>query len=265
MAKKSVTKKSTIKNAQKPTEKTPKSLAKINLRQTYVPILVIFLLVASFLLGALYTKISYLEKGPLGSAPSTAQPQTGPNVPNKPGAKVDVSVGHLPVLGNKNAKVTVIEFADLRCPFCEQWFKTVEGNLINDYVKTDKVKFAFRHYAFLGPASTLAANAVECANEQGKFWELHDYLYKNQPPETDTSMYTVDNLTQTAGTLGLNTDQFRSCLSANKYNDNVSKDLSDGQKAGVNGTPATFVNGQLVVGAQPYSAFKTIIDQELSK
>ncbi len=229
-------------------------------------ILLGLLVVAAFLIGTLITKVSYLEKGTTTSAPAVgnANPPTAPKAP-VPGAKVDVSAGHLPLLGNKNAKVTVVEFADFRCPFCQRLFNDVELNLKKDYIDTGKVKFAFRHYAFLGPASTVAANASECANEQGKFWELHDYLYKNQPPESDTSMYTVDKLAEIAGTLGANTSQFKDCLSSNKYQKNVDADFADGQKAGVSGTPATFVNGQLVVGAQPYASFKTIIDQELSK
>lgn len=192
----------------------------------------------------------------------TPPPQVAPP---QPGAKVDVSVGHLPVKGKDNAKVTIVEFADFRCPFCEKFFTDVESQIIKDYVDSGKVKFAFRHYQFLGPASITAGNAAECANEQGKFWEYHDWLYKNQPAESDTSMYTIDKLTQAAQSLGVNTDKFSSCLSSTKYAKNVSDDLAEGQKIGVNGTPATFVNGQLVSGAQPYANFKTLIDAELAK
>ncbi|HKC15025.1 MAG TPA: DsbA family protein [Patescibacteria group bacterium] len=238
-----------------------KQLPKLNLSQNANYILLGLLVAAAFLIGTMYTKISYLEKGgttapaPVAGAPTTPAP----------GQKVNVSVGHLPVLGNKDAKVTVVEFADFRCPFCERWFTDVEGNLKKDYVDTGKVKFAFRHYAFLGPASTVAANAAECANEQGKFWDFHNYLYKNQPPESDTSMYTVDNLTSVAQNMGMDAGKFRGCLSTNKYQKDIDADFADGQKAGVTGTPATFVNGKLVVGAQPYASFKTLIDQELSK
>src|SRR5258708_1364396 len=206
-----------------------KQLPKLNLSQNANYILLGLLVAAAFLIGTMYTKISYLEKGgttapaPVAGAPTTPAP----------GQKVNVSVGHLPVLGNKDAKVTVVEFADFRCPFCERWFTDVEGNLKKDYVDTGKVKFAFRHFAFLGPASTVAANAAECANEQNKFWDFNDYLYKNQPPESDTSMYTVDNMTQVAGTMGMNTDQFRNCLSTNKYQSKIDQDYQEGQKAGV--------------------------------
>lgn len=241
----------------------PSGFAK-NFQITQTSLLVTLLVICAFLIGALWSKVTLLEKGTT-AAPAQQQAGAPSATPPAPGQKVDVGTGHLPVLGNKDAKVTVIEFADFRCPFCERLFTDVEPSLVKDYIDTGKVKFYFRHYAFLGPASTVAANAAECANEQGKFWDFHDYLYKNQPPETDTSMYTVDNLTKVAGTLGMNTSQFQSCISSNKYQKNIDQDLSDGQKAGVNGTPATFIDGQLVSGAQPYSAFKTIIDQELSK
>ena len=85
-------------------------------------------------------------------------------------------------------------------------------------------------------------------------------MYDNQPSETDTSMYNTTSLTNIAGQLGMNTTQFQSCLSANKYQKNVDGDLADGQKAGVNGTPTFFINGYMLVGALPYSSFKTAID-----
>jgi len=178
---------------------------------------------------------------------------------------VNVSAGHFPVKGNTKAKVTIIEFADFRCPFCEQFFTNTMPQIIKDYVDTGKAKFAFRNFAFLGAASTVAADASECANDQGKFWDFYNYLYKNQPAETDTTMYNTDALTQAAVTLGMNDGQFRSCLDNKTGDAKAAKDMADGQAAGVSGTPTIFVNGIPVVGAQPYSAFKTIIDQELAK
>ncbi len=229
---------------------------------TQTHVLVGLLVVAAFLIGLLFPK-NGLQLGGSTTTPTAQQP--GTVATPAPGQKVSVSNGHLPGLGNKNAKVTIVEWADFRCPFCERLFTDVEPNLKKDYIDTGKVQFYFRHFAFLGPASTVAANAAECANEQNKFWDFHDYLYKNQPPETDTSMYTVDNLTQIAGNMGMNTDQFKNCLSTNKYQKNIDQDYQEGQKAGVSGTPATVINGNLVVGAVPYSQFKQTIDQELSK
>ena len=216
--------------------------------------------------GAILINGGYIKLGKLaGNLPSkTAPAPSAPSTP-QPGQKVNVGQGHLPLKGNKTAKVAIVEFGDFRCPFCEKLFKDTEPKIIKDYVDAGKASFAFRHFAFLGPASMVAANAVECANEQGKFWEFHDYLYQNQPPESDTSIYTTDNMTAAAGKIGLNTDQFKSCLSANKYQKNVDTDYSEGQTAGVNGTPATFINGTLVSGAQPYASFKSLIDAELAK
>lgn len=266
MAKKVVSK-SVIPSVQLPTKTISLKIPDVDFKNLkYTPILMVLLLVASFLLGALTTKISYLEKnGNNQAAAPTAQVPAQGNQPPAPGAKVNVSAGKFPLLGKNDAKVTVIEFADFRCPFCETFFTDTESQIIKDYVDTGKVKYAFRNYAFLGPPSVVAANAGECANEQGQFWKMHDYFYKNQPSESDTSMYTVDNLTTIAGQLGMDTAKFNSCLSTNKYDKNVSADLADGQKAGVTGTPTVFINGISVVGAQPYSAFKTIIDQELAK
>jgi protein-disulfide isomerase len=231
-------------------------------------LLTVIVLLNTLLLGGLLVKVNHLQQQLLGSAAPVAQQpgnQPAAQATTAPGQKVSVSVGSFPVQGNANAKVTIVEFADFRCPFCEQYFTNTLPQLLKDYVDTGKVKYYFRNYAFLGPASIVAANAAECANDQGKFWDFHNYLYKNQPSETDTSMYNTDTLTQTAVTLGMDGNAFRSCLDGKKFDSKVSQDLADGQKAGVNGTPSFFVNGMPLVGAVPYSNFKTLIDQELAK
>lgn len=240
-----------------------------NLKQfrpkSYTPVLATLLVVAAFLLGILITKVQYLEKGGTPTIVQNDQVGTTGNTPPAAGQKVDVGVGHFPAQGDPNAKIKIVEFADFRCPFCEQFYKESESQIINDYVKTGKAVLYFRHFAFLGPASVVAANAAECANEQGKFWEMHNYFFDNQPPESDTSMYTVDKLTGVAGTLGMDTNKFSTCLTANTYQKNVDKDQSEGQTAGVSGTPTMFINGVAIVGAEPYATIKTQIDQELSK
>lgn len=229
--------------------------------------LVFTIIIFAFILGMLTVKVLDLQQqvneAKAANNTNTVAGATVPSTQPTPAGPVNVSIGNYPFKGNANAKVTVIEFADFRCPYCEQWFQNVEPKLIKDYVDTGKVKFAFRNYAFLGPASTVAANASECANEQGKFWEFHDYMYQNQPDESDTSMYTTDNLSQIAGNLGMDQNQFQTCLSSNKYSKDVSKDLKEGQTAGVSGTPTTFINGIALVGAVPYDQFKQQIDQAL--
>lgn len=226
-------------------------------------VLVALLIVAAFFIGTLYSKVQHLEKGATAPTPVAG---TQPTVPGQlaPGEKVDVKEGHLPLLGNKDAKVTVIEFADFQCPFCKQWFDDTSSQLIKEYVDTGKVKFAFRHYAFLGQESTWAAQASECANDQGKFWEYHDYLYTHQGAE-NSGAFNKDKLEGFAQQLGLNVAEFKSCLESDKHADKVAQDLSEGQQAGVSGTPTVFVNGMPLVGAQPYATLKQLVDQELAK
>jgi protein-disulfide isomerase len=225
-------------------------------------ILLGLLAVMLFLLGYLFARVQQLEKFSVVTN-VTPTPQAGTYAAQNPGTPVNVGVGHLPPKGDKNAKVKIVEFADFRCPFCKMFFDQTESRLIQDYINTGKAVFYFRQLPILGPASTLAANAAECANEQGKFWEMHDYLYKNQPPENDTSMYTVDRLTEIAASLGISTAQFKNCLSSSKYQNNLDKDLSDGKQAGVSGTPTVFINGEIIKGAQAYEKYKTIIEKNL--
>ena len=108
--------------------------------------------------------------------PSAPLPSTTPTT-------VDVTQGKFPILGNANAPVKIVEFADFQCPFCEQWFSQVEPQIIDKYVNTGKVSFQFQNYAFLGPDSNTAAEAAYCANDQGKFWEDYRFMYKNQGQE----------------------------------------------------------------------------------
>lgn len=176
----------------------------------------------------------------------------------------NISADDDPFLGNPKAKVTIIEFSDFQCPFCGRFFQTVEPQIIKNYVETGKAKFVYRDYAFLGPESNWAAQAADCANEQNKFWEYHDYLFNHQDGENQGA-FSMANLKGFAKTLGLNAGTFNKCLDSDKYASEVAGDVADGQKAGVNGTPTVFINGRSVVGAQPFDAFKTIIEEELNK
>ncbi|MCL5019399.1 MAG: thioredoxin domain-containing protein [Patescibacteria group bacterium] len=116
-----------------------------------------------------------------------------PNQPLTTGERVNVDPGSLPALGKPDAPVTIIEFADYQCPFCERYYTDAEKNIMEDYVKTGKVKFIFRNYAFLGPESILAAEGGYCAAEQGKFWEYHNFLYEHQGPE-NSGTFSKENL-----------------------------------------------------------------------
>ncbi len=169
-----------------------------------------------------------------------------------------------PVLGDQNAPVTIIEYADFQCPFCGKFFKEIESTLREKYIKTGKVKFIYRDFAFLGQESVWAASAARCAGDQGKFWQMHDYLYSNQKGENQGA-FGKDNLKSFAGVLNLDKDKFNACFDSDKYLDAIQKETKTGGEAGVSGTPASFINGTLYPGALPVANFIQIIDGELSK
>lgn len=236
-------------------------ILKINI----VYLLGFLLIIASFLIGVLITKISYLERN---AGSSTSDVSIGAGEAQAPRGPVDVSEGHLPILGDKNAKVTMIEFSDFQCPFCKSMFDSSLPQIKKEYIDTGKVKFAYRHYPIssIHPNAQKAAEASECANEQGKFWDYHDQLFINQAEwESLEAEAAQAKFTEFAGTLGLDTANFGQCVSSGKFEEEVTKDLSDGTAAGVNGTPATFVNGILVEGAVPYQEFKAQIEQALGE
>lgn len=223
-------------------------------------ILYIVLLIAIFLLGYLVARVQMLEKSK-GLSSETPQTQTGGQTPQQ---KVDVKPGQLPALGKENAKITMIEFSDFECPFCKRYFDETLPQVIKDYVDTSKVKLYYRHFPLdFHPAAMPAALASECANEQGKFWEYHDLIFKGQHKIAGGGDKATQALKQFAQDLGLNTQQFNQCLDSSKYSAQVTQDTNDGKAAGVSGTPTFYINGKQLVGAQPYSAFKAVIDQEL--
>ncbi len=178
-------------------------------------------------------------------------------------AAVAAEDGNDPYLGDPKAPVTMIEFSDFQCPFCDKFFREVEPKIIDKYVKTGKVRFVYRDFAFLGPESEYAAVAAECANEQGKFWQFHNYLFSNQQGENQGA-FNKDKLKGFAKLLGLDTGKFNSCLDGDKYLSEVRKDTSDGKALGVNGTPGFIINGKLVVGALPFEQFDSEIQAALA-
>ncbi len=172
------------------------------------------------------------------------------------------------VLGDKSAKVVFIEYGDYQCPFCKQFFQTVEPQIIDQYVKTGKVAFVWRDFAFLDGSpdgeSHLAAEAARCAGEQNKFWEYHDELFRRQGQENGGA-FKADNLKKFATSLGLNRNNFDSCLDSRKYKKAVADSTQGGGVAGVNGTPASFISGKFISGAAAYSSFASEIDAALKK
>jgi protein-disulfide isomerase len=179
--------------------------------------------------------------------PNAQQPTT----PSSPPRAVDAS-DH--IWGNKDAKVTLIEYSDFECPYCAKHFDTVE-QIKKAYPKD--VRIVFRHFPLsFHPEAQKAAEASECAGAQGKFWEMHDKIFQ---ANKDKKM-SVATWKQTAKDLALDTAKFDKCLDSGEMAARVAKDQSEGSSAGVGGTPATFVNGELVEGALPFDSFKTKIE-----
>lgn len=207
------------------------------------------------------------SKSSIGTTQGSNPTQQGVGSAPQAVATVAASVDDDAVLGDPNAPVTLIEFSDFQCPFCRKFYKETLPQIKKEYIATGKVKLVYRDFPLsFHPGATPAAEGAECAKEQGKFWEMHDAIFDEQEKQgSGTIQFTADDVKKWAAKIGLNTSKFNQCLDSGKYKQEVEKDTADGSAAGVNGTPATFINGRLVSGAQPFGAFKAIIDEELKK
>lgn len=171
------------------------------------------------------------------------------------------------MLGDTNAKITLVMYEDFQCPFCGRFHKETETAIRQTYVADGRVKFVYRDYAFLGPESTTSAEAARCAGDQGKFWEYHDYLFEHQNGENQGN-FNDTNLVSYASVLGLNKDTFNQCLTTGKYAQAVADSTTEGNSAGVRGTPKGFIlkNGKVIDtidGAIPAATVKAKIDAAL--
>lgn len=217
-------------------------------------------------LGGMFVKIQYLEgkvSGVTAAAPSAAptQPQQ-PEIPTK----INIAISPTdPVLGDPNAKLTIIEFSDFQCPYCEQLYKNVEKQLIKEYVDTGKAKFVYKQLPLVGlhENALSAANASLCAKEQNKFWEYHDKLFEIQGTGSSDAL-SVSNLKKYAVDLRLDSSKFDNCFDNKKYDSQIQADIAEANKNGINGTPFTVVGTTPVNGAQPYAQFKAAIDAQLA-
>ena len=231
---------------------------------------VIGLVIASFFIGSTYTKIQYLEKN---SAPAQAVAQAAvPQQGNQPAAQVpsgkikDVSNDER-IRGNKNAKVTIVEYSDFECPFCQR-FHPVTQELMKTY--GDKIRLVYRDYPLPFHANAQKeAEAGRCIAELGgsdAFWNYADKIFERTA--SNGTGFALTDLGPLAKEVGVNQQSFQQCLDTGKYAKAVKDEMADGNLAGVNGTPTTFIiddkgKTQMLVGAQPVDAFKTVIDQIL--
>jgi len=203
------------------------------------------------------------ERGNQPNQPGGAlrEVQSSPGFPQQEQpSRINVSIDDDPIKGPENAPVTIIEFSDFQCPFCGRFFEQTLPLIEENYIRTGKVRLVFRDFPLsFNQYAQKAAEASECADEQGKFWEYHAKLFENQ------NALDIDSLKQYARDLGLDITRFNECLDSGKMTQEVQKDFNDGLQYGVGGTPTFFINGIKLIGAQPYSAFERLIEQELNQ
>jgi len=181
--------------------------------------------------------------------------------------KEDVNIageGDDPVLGNPDAPITLTIFGDFQCHFCRKLELEIKPQIIEKYVKTGKVKIIARDFPFLDDNSVLAAEAADCALEQNKYWEFSYALHKVQDDREIMSI-TPDALKEMAANLNLSIDKFDKCLDSNQYFEEVNKDFEDGKILGITGTPTSFINKEVINGAEPFSEFAKVIDALLAE
>jgi protein-disulfide isomerase len=180
---------------------------------------------------------------------------TNPPSLDDPNSRFTISADNDPSIGPDDAPIQIVEFSDFNCGFCKRFADNTLQPILKAY--GDKVRFTYRDFPILAESSLTAALAAQCANEQGKFWDYHNLLFSNQGD------FSRDTLIRMAGDMGVDTDVFASCLDDQKYMDDVVADYRDAQRIGIRGTPAFFINGRPISGAQAYQVFADIIEQEL--
>lgn len=169
-----------------------------------------------------------------------------------------------PYLGDPNAPITIVEFGDYQCFYCNKFFHDTESQIYENYIKTGKVKMVFKDFTIIGPDSIVAAHAAHCAEEQGKFWEYHDILYNNWNGENN-GWASAENQLKFAKELELDMAKFEECQDSGKYEQKIQASSNDAQTLGISGTPGFFIIGPnnnvvRIPGAQPYDVFVNVLE-----
>ncbi len=196
----------------------------------------------------------------VSSAMANAQPGAIAQATETPVPRQSVTFEKAPIWGPADAKVTIVEFSDFQCPYCEIFFKQTYPLIKQKY--GDKIRFAYRHFPIsaLHPDAERAALASECANEQGKFWDYHDALFGNQQNLSRDALIKYASMVKVT-----DVQQFTTCLDTQKYMGKVQEDMNAGTGYSVTGTPTFFINGNILVGAQAFSTFSAYIDREMAQ
>jgi protein-disulfide isomerase len=173
------------------------------------------------------------------------------------------------VKGDVDAPVTLIEFADFQCPFCGRFARQTAPIIDSEYIDTGKVNMVFKHLALRGSDSISASMGLQCAGEQGKFWEYHDVLFQNQGAE-NSGWASREKLKEFASDIGLDRQQFDSCLDEEKYKPTVERDLAMVKELDFHTTPSFLIiksdgtEMEVLTGAHPFPSFKALIDKKIS-
>ena len=190
---------------------------------------------------------------------------------NQPNIPLEISADDDPIIGNPDAPITIIEFSDFQCPFCARFHIQTLPTIMEEYIEKGTVKLVFRDFPIqsIHPNAVPASVAAECANEQGKFKQMHDILFEKQNEWSNLeTVYAIELFNQYSEQINLEQEQFSSCLSTAKYVKEIQNDLNDGRTYGVTGTPGFFIGNQEMgfvelKGAQPFESFKKVIDRQL--
>ena len=219
---------------------------------------VAFAAVGIFVLGMFTHAVAFDEDGGGSTVQVVQEGQGAAAGPTPTVGPVDVSVDDDPAQGPEDAAVTIIEFSDFQCPYCARFDTETLPQILSNY--GDRVRFVYRDFPLtsLHENAVKAAEASECADDQGAYWKYHDLLFQNQAALDDASLKSY------AASLGLDTAAFDECLDSDSNMSEIQKDYQDGIAAGVQGTPAFFVNGVLIQGAQPYTVFQAAIEAALA-
>jgi protein-disulfide isomerase len=167
-----------------------------------------------------------------------------------------------PTMGNPHAPIHIIEYVDFQCPYCLEFWRETEPQLIEAYVNTGEVYFEYRALPILGEESNLAAEAAFCAGDQEMFWEYHDTLFSNWAGE-NAGGFAREKLLRYAKGIKLDLARFESCLDGGEHRRTVARDRALAQADGVQSTPVFIINGRKLEGAQPFVAFERLIQQIL--
>jgi protein-disulfide isomerase len=234
-----------------------------------IPVSIIF---AGILISVSVISVGGSMKDALkNSTGTTAAPTAANNNAAAEPTTATVSLGSMTREGSSDAKVAIVEFSDFECPYCGKYYDEAGRNILADYIKTNKVQMYYRHLPLsFHPSARPLAEASVCANEQGKFWEFHDSVFEKVLANNRTVPAGV--VAAAASDTGIDQAKLNDCINTKRLSSIIDTDSNDAQSAGINGTPGfvvgkiqdgKIVNGTIVSGAQPYSAFQAAINQYL--